>query len=272
MEIDKRFVFSGHAIGVSAHFHRLDDVHNLKHFIPTLGSSVLPPVGGLSHHEVKNFFYTADEPRRRVLLSAQHAEATAQGTEANDQFETETHVLVRGVSVVEKLHVGLVELGQKATRAKDAKTSLIRTNVARLEGLHLGNVTAFVQLDREPFENCCTKQELLDFYSQQSDGYRRENAWRYNSPPGAASVAAVNGRIFGTLVKRIDLEGPPEELAEMKVDGNAIIWDGFGTIFLGEVIISGEDRRVTMMRLKMGSDAEGSGTIGDTQNNGGTVP
>src|SRR5207237_10716984 len=76
MEIDKRFVFSGHAIGVSAHFHRLDDLHNLKHFIPTLGSSVLPPVGGLSHHQVKNFCYSADEPKRRMLLSAKHVQAT----------------------------------------------------------------------------------------------------------------------------------------------------------------------------------------------------
>ena len=108
MKIDKRFMFSGHAIGVSAHFHRLDDVHNLNHFIPTLGSSVLSPVGGRSHHEVKNFFYTVDEPRRRILLSAQHVEATAHGSETDDQFETETHVLVRGVSVLESELVGLL--------------------------------------------------------------------------------------------------------------------------------------------------------------------
>jgi len=272
MEIDKRFIFSGHAIGVSAHFHRLGDIHNLKHFIPTLGSSVLPPVGGLSHHQVANYCYTADEPKRRTLLSAQHVEATAQGTEAGDQFETETRIFVRGVSVVEKLHVDLVELGQKATRAEGAKTSLIRTTVARIEGLRLGNVAAHVELDRDPFENCCTKRELLDFYSGQSDDYRRENAWRFNSPPESASVVEINGRIFATLVKKIDLEGPPEELGAMKVDGNAIIWDGFGTIFLGEVIISGDHRRVTMIRLNMGSDAGGKGTIADTQTNGGTVP
>jgi hypothetical protein len=272
MKIDKRFMFSGHAIGVSAHFHRLDDVHNLNHFIPTLGSSVLSPVGGRSHHEVKNFFYTADEPRRRILLSAQHVEATAHGSETDDQFETETRVFVRGVSVLEKLHVGVVELEQSATRAIDSPTSLIRTKVAKIEDLRLGNVTVHVQLDREPFENCCTKQELLDFYGKQDDSYRRENGWRFSSAPQPTAVEEINGRVFATLVKKIDLEGPADELRTMKVDGHTIYWEGFGKIYLGEVMMRDEDRHVNMIRLKMGSDGGGSGLIGGGQTNGGTVP
>lgn len=272
MEIDKRFVFSGHAIGVSAQFHRLDDVHNLKHFIPTLGSSVLPPIGGRSHHKVANFCFSVQEPRRRTLLMAQHVETTAHGRKEEDQFETEIHALVRDVSVVEKLHVDLVELKQKATRAKDSTTSLIRTNVASIEGLRLGNVTVHLELDPDPFESLCTKRELLDFYGGQDEGYRREHSWRFHTPPEAASITEVNGRIYATLVKNIDLEGPAEELATMKVDENAIVWDGFGTIFLGEVIVREEDRQVTMIRLKMGSDAGGSATIADGHTNGTTVP
>ena len=272
MEIDKRFVFSGHAIGVNASFHRLDDVHNLKHFIPTLGSSVLPPVGGLSYHKVANFCYRVDEPKRRTLLAVTHAEATAHGQEADDQFETEVRIQVRGVSVLDKLHVDLVELEQRATRGFDASTSLIRTSVAKIEGLKLGNVAVNVDLDVDPFHSRCTKRELLDFYSEQSDDYRQEHGWRFNSAPEAKSINEINGRVFATLVKKIDLDGPADELEKIQVDGNAIKWEGFGTIFLGEVIMRDEDRRVTMMRLKMGSDAGGRGTIVDGQTNGGTVP
>src|ERR1041385_7079105 len=99
MQIEERFIFSGHAIGASAHFHKLDDVHNLDHAIPTLGSSVVPSVGGLSHHKVSNFSYVVNEPRRRTLLSAQHVEVSARGRELHDQYETETEILVKEVSV-----------------------------------------------------------------------------------------------------------------------------------------------------------------------------
>ena len=263
MEIDERFIFSGHAIGAAAHFHTLDDLENLDPAIPTLGSSVLAPVGGLSHHEVNNFSYVVNEPRRRTLLSAQHAKTSARGRERPDQYETEIEVIVRGVSVLEKLHVDVVELKQRATSAKGAPTSLISTTVARVEGLRLGNVTAEVQFDLEPFETCCSKQELVDFLGSRDQAYHNAHGWRFKHS---------NGRIFGTLLRSVELSGPAEELREITVKEHMIHWRGFGRIFLGEVIMREEDRQVSLIRLKMGSDGTGLATIGSGQTNGGTAP
>lgn len=259
MEIDERFIFSGHAIGASAHFHKLDDLENLDHAIPTLGSSVLAPVGGFSHHVVANFCYVVNEPRRRTLLAAQHAETRARGRERHDQWETEVEAKVRGVSVLEKFHVDFVHLEQKATRAKGAPISLIRTNVAKVEGLHLGNVIATVEFDREPFESCCTRQELMDFLGSRDQAWHNTHGWRFKQS---------NGLMFGTLVKKIELSGPEDELRAITVKEHVITWTGFGKIFLGEVLMRDQDRQVTLIRLKMGSDGGGSGTIGSGQTNG----
>jgi len=268
MEVLERFVYSGHAVGVTAHFHKLDEMTNLDHAIPVLGSAVVPMVGGLATDQKDNYRYDVDQPRKRTLVSTEHAESYARGKEHDDRYETEVKTLVRGLDVLEKLHVDLVELRQVATSAKRAgqrtPPPVIRTTTARVEGLKLGNVKVAVELDCEPFENHGTKQEILEFVKNASDSYRREHGWRFSGE--------TNGHVFATLVKKISLDGPSSELASMTVNENVITWDGFGKIFLGEVVVHNEERRVTMIRLKMGSDGGGSGSSGCLHSNGGTVP
>jgi hypothetical protein len=273
MEIDQRFHFSGHAIGAAAHFHRIDDVHDLDHNIPALGCSAIPSVGGHHQHQVSDFTYATDYPRKITLLSAQHAETTARGTcLPNKQFETEIGAVVRSLSVVEKLYVDLIEMHQTSTRGMDGPESSIKTSGSKIEGLRLGNVVVDVELDEEPFATCGTKGELQAFWARQNDAYRRENCGRFHTPKGATSLTENNGRLFGSLVKRIGLSGPAEELQNIHVDGYSIKWDGFGKIFLGEVIVSAQVRKITMIRLKMGSAAGGVGLSGGGETNSGWVP
>jgi hypothetical protein len=274
MEIDKRFAFSGHAIGVAAHFHRIDDVHDLDHNIPALGSSAIPIVGGHSRHRVANFCYTASHPRHITLLSAQKVETHARGKcLPNKQFETEIGAVVHSVSFVEKLHVDLVEMHQSSTRGWDGPESSIKTSGSKIQGMRLGKVVVNVELDEEPFATCGTKKELNAFYAKQSDAYRSENCGRFHTPPGATSLTEVNGRYYGSVVKKISVaDGPAEEVKNIHIDCYSIKWDGFGTIFLGEVVVSADNRKITMIRLKMGSDAGGGGSSGDGQTNSHTFP
>jgi hypothetical protein len=75
-----------------------------------------------------------------------------------------------------------------------------------------------------------------------------------------------------SLVRHIEINGPDDELRLIeKQENNAIRWRGFGKIFFGEVIVKENDRQVTLVRLQMGSDAGGSGTVGDGQSNGQVV-
>jgi hypothetical protein len=273
MDVDRRFMFSGHALGVAAHFHRLDDLENLDHAIPAMASSLIPVTGGRSHQEHKNQVHTADKPRQRTLLSVGHAESTAIGRTLDDtHFETEIHAIVRNLALLDQLHVDLVEMHQTSSRAWDDPHSCFSTKGCKIEGLKLGNVHVKLQLDETPFAECGTRLDLNRLYASESDAFRRENSKRFHSEPDAKSLTEYNGRYYASLVKKIELEGPENEKSKMKVDGYSIKWDGFGKIFLGEVIMTDKERRVTMIRLKMGSSAGGGGGVGDGQTNSITAP
>jgi hypothetical protein len=69
-------------------------------------------------------------------------------------------------------------------------------------------------------------------------------------------------------VQGIQLSGPEDQQQAISVTGNTIYWKGFGRIILGEVHVKDNDRRVSLVRLAMGSDARGDSTAGGGQSNG----
>ena len=266
-----RFIFAGHAVGVAAQFHRLDEISNLNHSIPTLGASVLSVTGGLSKSHVSNFCFEVDHPRRRKLVSVRHIDTNAEGRTLPDKFETEVESEIRSVGIVEKLHIDRVRVHVLATRTNTGDPAVITTKGNRIEGLHLGSVEATVELDDEPLCFSANKAQLADFYRRQSAAYRAQHAWRFHAAPEALEIPEAKGRCRLSLVHKITLSGrqDPEHPVEVdEVERNVIHWKGFGRIFLGEVLVAADSRRVTLVRLAMGSDAGGSSSIGEGESNG----
>jgi hypothetical protein len=265
----RRYVFSGHAIGAAAQFHRLDELTDLNHVIPTLGASVLPVTGGLSHSNVSNYCYRADKPRKRHLLSVRNIETRAAGNDYGDRFETEVHSVVSDIEIVEKLHIEHVEMHLIATRDLTDGHPAIRTKGNKIEGLRLGNVEARITLDESALSQCGTKKQLAEYYRNLSKAEQGENAWRFNTAANSPEIQEHSGHFKCTLVKSIELIGPDDEKKNIKIEGGyKIYWPGFGRIVLGEVLVGERSRRITLVRLAMGSDAGGSGTIGEGEGNG----
>jgi hypothetical protein len=266
------FIFSGHAVGVSAHFHKLDNLTNLNHVVPVLGASVLPVTGGFSHSHAANYCYEVDEPRKRTLVSVRRIETKAYGRTLPDRWETEVEAEIDSVRVLEKLDIGSVRLHMLAVRdsTSDNGETRVSTRGSHVEGLRMGSVTAKVVLDAEVLENCGSKDQLATWYRKQPSAWRTANACRFGTDPNAAEVCETNGRIKLSVVRDIQIVGTqdPDHQVHLLPDGYTIKWDGFGRIILGEVSVKGSDRRVTMVRLAMGSDGGGSGSVGDGGSNG----
>ncbi len=264
----KRYVFCGHAVGVAAQFDRLGKLQGLNHVIPTLGAAVLPVTGGVSHSDVPGYDYPVEKPRKLSLLSVRHVLSTAHGLETPEGYHTVVHSKIEGLDVLEKLHIGLVELNLSSTK-KGHKPPVIRTTGNHIEGLRLGRVEATVILDEETLCSCGTKKQLADFYARQDEDFRKRYAWRFGTPSGAPAIREHRGYYRCTLVREIKLSGPKREVDKIpRPRGNQIVWPGFGRIFLGEVLVGDYSRRMTMVRLAMGSSAGGSGSIGDAGTNG----
>jgi len=248
-----RYVYSGHAIGVAAQFHRLFESTGLHHVVPALGAVVLPVTGGLAHSKTSGYSYPVNDPQKLALVTVGHVESRAEGFEGSGGFVTDVHSKIEDLHVVEKLHIDHVELHMTSTRTIGRPPS-ITTRGNHIRGMRLGNVKVTVHLNSEILCNCTNKQQFAAFHATQ---------------PNAAPLQDHNGHYLCSLVSGIELNGPPEETALIpKPQGNKIVWPGFGTIYLGEVLVGENHRRMTLVRLDMGSDAGGSGSIGDASTNG----
>jgi hypothetical protein len=247
-----RFMFAGHAIGAAAQFHRLDELENLNHVIPVLGASVLPVTGGRSEsHLEQPYRLDVDQPRQRCLFAVERIDTWAEGRDdRNGAFETELSIDVAGLHVVEKLHIDFIRLHLHSAR-KGAADPNVTTKGNRIEGMRLGNVEARVTIDDEPLAHTGTADRFAAFH--RSRGLELGHTGDYHR---------------GAIVRKIELVGEERDRQGMSVDGNTIVWPGFGRIILGEVHVKGHERRVTMVRLAMGSDAGGSSTTADGQSNG----
>jgi hypothetical protein len=245
-----RYMFAGHAMGAAARFHRLDAAENLNHIIPTIGSSVVPVTGGRTECNSGSYRYEVDAPRRRCLFAVDRVATWVEGRGGEDRHETELSVEITGIEVVEKLRIDAVRLHLLSMRTPGADAT-VSTNGSRIEGMRLGNVVAAITLDDEPLTKTGTAEQFVAWHKQV--GLPVEQYGEYHR---------------GTIVREIHLSGPEQELQQMSVEGHTIRWKGFGRIILGEIHVKGHERRVTMVRLAMGSDAGGDASIGDAQTNG----
>ena len=249
-----RFMYAGHAIGAAAQFHRLDQTENLNHVVPTLGASVLPVTGGRSEARLPQpFRFDVDAPRRRCLLSVDRIETWAEGRQRNGAWETELSIDIGGFEVVEKLHIDLIRLHMHSARTATGDP-VVTTLGNRIEGMRLGNVEARVTIVDEPLTFAGTDTQLAGYYQGRGQALQQ-----------------AGGHSLSTVVRNIELVGSEVDKQPMSVNGNTIVWTGFGRIILGEIHVKGHERRLTMVRLAMGSDAGGSGSAGDGQSNGDPV-
>ena len=267
-----RYLFSGHAIGASAHFHRLDETTGLNHLVPTQAASVVPQTGGLSQGSAANYRYDVDQPRARNLVSIGQAASKATGLTVANSYQTEVSVDLQTVEVVEKLRIGLVHIHMLSTFPIGGTDPVLTTDGNRIEEVWLGNVQAVIELDDEPLRACGTQAQLAAYYRNKDAGYRQEYAWRFATPAGAPEIATYGAHCKCSVVRGIQLVGPEDAKQDMSVEGYTIVWKGFGKIILGEIHVKGTERHLTMARMAMGSNAGGTAQAGDGKTNGVIIP
>ena len=249
-----QFKFAGHAKGFTAQFNRLDETVGLNHVVPMLGDCVLSEGGGRQEHRLPEpYRYDVNAPSSRCLVALGDLHAWAEGSELNDRFVTEVSVNLTGLDVVEMLHIDSVQLHMRSSRTKSADP-VVESDGCHIIGMRLGRVAAEVILDDEVLPSAGTAQQFED-----SCGRR------------GMELAKYGEQYRSSIVSRILLKGEERDQAGMCVDGNVIIWKGFGKIILGEIHVKDHERQVTMLRLSMGSAAGGTAQAADGQSNGAPI-
>src|SRR5262249_27561805 len=123
--------------------------------------------------------------------------------------------------------------------------------------LRLDGYPITVTIECDLFTKYGTKSALSRAYAS-DDAFYKNHGNRFlasdkdKKGSGKRQIPEVGGYIVTTIVSDIQTKHP-----KAVVNGNVITLDGFGRIFLGELLITEVSRRLTLVRLKLGSPVEG---------------
>jgi hypothetical protein len=74
------------------------------------------------------------------------------------------------------------------------------------------------------------------------------------------------------LISVAELSWAGEPHPEVKLDGHALRWPGFGNVYVGEMLISHHARRLTLLRFDLGSPFAMSAASIDIESDGIGLP
>ena len=146
-----------------------------------------------------------------------------------------------------------------------------------IDGISIEGFKLVVELDTKPFVRHDTHAKLLaavdDPAFMAKSGETIFMPKRFGVAPTLPAfrrLIRTGGTIYTTIVKSIRWNGKPFPKSE--IHDNMVVLPGFGRVFFGELLITEISRRLTMVRMALGSDAGGSASGGDIETNGGWSP
>jgi len=269
----RRHVFHAHATGVAAHIRRPADA-----ILEVKSVSALPVIGGRSESKV-------GRTRLGKWVSFQSAYSSAYGdyvskaqglaTTRDKPFEqaatvTRVSARVQGLTILGRVKIADLSLGMEARSAQGTVEPSIRLSGNNIEGVSIDGAKLNIKLADHIFRKHHTKQLLSEAYGRLPDRHKAmflpcqtENGDVYEFPE-------ANGYVKSTIVEKISWDGKPHPDAQ--IHGHVVRVPGLGKIYFGEMFITGDSRRLTIVRFQLGSDDGGEVTGGDGQTNGSIWP
>jgi hypothetical protein len=280
MELNRRFIFRGNAAAIGGRLVRPTDV------VIEASGSALPVTGGRSISRLPGRAFTDELTFGAATTFAEGVFDTippaASGSWSRVREDTLT-TTTRVYAEIADVTVGLKpRLTVKRLRAELSARSPVgggeppiriegdqRTLV---EGVAIDGHALHVEVDVTPFQRGDTRSKLVaaaddpafvDLYGAAL--FMRSGIDGRPTPP-AGRLAEYRGTIYATVVKTIRWDGAPYPGAQ--IDHHTVVVPNFGRIFFGELLIKTDERRLTMMRLKLGSPAEGDIAMSEVDTNG----
>jgi hypothetical protein len=265
----RRFFYHAYGVGLGGRITRpFCDV------IEAQGATALPIVGGFASSRVDGY-------RFRDIVSVRSARIHAVGTEeADGSFNTSVSVTVEGLNILDVITAESLTARLSSYHAPEAPQPRITALGTDFRGLRIGGHPIEVELDRPLFCQELTHDEFKEYVTRKSDpaavsqqflwgrGDEQRKAFGSLVPQGAEGwPESKAGTVLCSLVKDVGAKTP-----ELTTQGYVIRVPMVGTVYLGEVIVSSHARRLTMLRLEMGSPVGGRLEACSAEVDGSTFP
>ncbi len=279
MNLRRRFIFRGNAAAIGGRIVRPVDV-----VIESPTASSLTVVGGRSD---------ARGPAARFgdWVSLGGAATSAEGLfddfeqqvaltyhrVAEDALSTSTRVSaeVTALSVGQKpaLTIKRVHAALHSRRPTGSgEPAIAVASETAIEGVAIDGHPVVVELALPIFQECDTRAKLLaaaddpQFVRESGVCFFMDDSLGGAPPAPYPRLLHSGGTTYGTIVKSIDWAGSPHP--GVTIERHSLVVPEFGRIFFGEILITEDSRRLTMVRLELGSPFGGTLACAEVESNG----
>jgi hypothetical protein len=285
MDPTRRFIFNGSAVAFGGRLVRPTDV-----ILASDGASALSVAGG------RVVWSTRDQQFGRAVrirsantfaeglfddldaaVAVTHGKATADSLSATTVVAAEVKELSVGDLTATppepELRVRRVRgslISKSPTASYEASIKLGDDTV--IEGVTVGRHKLVLELEKAVFQRYDTRAKLLTAADDPKFVKAHGRLFGLTQVVGG-KVRQVSGRlinpaglILATIVREIRWDGEPFPGSE--IDHNTVRIPNFGKVHFGEMLIRSTSRRLTMVRLALGSPTGGDGVCIDVDTNG----
>jgi hypothetical protein len=269
-----RFQYHAFASGVAGHIEG-----PFQEVIESQAPSALSSRGGYSSSRVENFSF-------QQILSFHSASTQVSGrfSAETNSWDTVMTATVEGLNIMGMVRADLI-VARLASRhvVGEAEPSILPLGSA-IEGLRLAGIPVDVELHTDLYAELDTHSKVVSAYQEHSgfrdtfdalnfvgkseqlpESHRGFFPWSRVEP---GVDAALSGRpVMTTLVSRLT-----HKSHYLPTHGHVIHLPQFGTVSLGQFMIDGKARRLTMIEVNLGCAVTGNATAADGETNGQPVP
>jgi hypothetical protein len=265
------FLYRGFAVGLGGTLKR-----PFTEVVDGRASVALPIVGGYTAGRVENFRY-------RELISIKEVRTYTTGSRSSDgAYNTVVSAVMEGLNILDFITADAVIGRLSSYHAPDGAEPEIVTTGSTFVNLRIGGHPVDVDLDHRLFSEISTYTAFRTRFERDDDFQelaQRRFMWTLppdKLPPGFASNVPLpnrqgwpesRGMVPCSLVKDIHTNAP-----ELQRYAHILCVPQVGYIVLGELFVSQYARRLTMMRLVLGSPVEADLCGCDVETDGTTYP
>jgi hypothetical protein len=298
MEMTSRYAFYGYAAAIGGRIYRPEPGFDLD---PGCASA-LTPSGGLSQARLEGRRFGTEE----AVISFDAAETFANGeftdrqkaialtnrelSECDLQTRTTARAEVKGIHVqfrgFPRLSIGRLVAGiQSWSPDSSREPSMQVSDEIVIEDVFIDDFALRVNLNKRLFQEHDTHDKLM---AACADGrYVQEQGASLRAAEFAAEEEITDNSgvtrrrrcpppprarhyKYTTVVHELTWAGAEPSYA--RIEGHTVVVRDFGRIFFGEFLVGAAARRLTMLRLELGSPMGGAASSGGVGSNGGWAP
>jgi hypothetical protein len=281
MELTRRFLFRGNASALSGQIFRPKTV-----IVDLDGASSLGVSGGRSQAQIKgrSFGDVIRFGSAMTLAEGLFDDAKAAKAVTNHKAEPETLNATTNVAVeIRELAVGKDPTftakfirGALVSRSPrgSGEPSIVPVKDSAIKGVEIGGFALDIVLNVALFEKYDTRSKVA---AAADDAKVIEKRKQHFVPDATlkgqsrrAGIVVRDGIVYTTIVQSVKWRDKPFPGAT--IEGHVVTVPEFGKIFFGELLVGSSERRLTMVRFELGSEAGGWADAGGLDTNGSYYP